>query len=150
MRDHPPSLEDSRKRLDQDITLILICNRRDNIESTDMLLKSLGNVLASISSRIRDVRGCILGHQCLLTKLEKMSTNNPDKNKYAYALSSVKAYLYMGKSWCLTHSPGTMKYARSYQWGGVRKHTSRMGSICPYQVNPMRGFLHHLMSFRQM
>ena len=62
--------------------------------------KMLPNLLSKISGYISRIRNMEIGHRKLLTRLEKLHVNNPDKSKdYEFGMDSVKAYIFITVDW---------------------------------------------------
>ena len=76
-----PNLEDAKKKRDADLKFVDEIDENITEGLCDKGLKMLPNLLLKISGYISRIRNIEIGYRKLLTRLEKLHVNNPEKSK---------------------------------------------------------------------
>ena len=93
-------MEDAKKKRDADLKLVDGIDENITEGLYDKGLKMLPNLLSKISGYISRIKHTDIGHRKLLTRLEKLHVNNPNKSKdYEFGMDSVKAYIFTTLDW---------------------------------------------------
>ena len=85
-------MEDAKKKRDADLKFVDEIDENITEGLCDKGLKMLPNLLSKISGYISRIRNTEIGQRKLLTRLEKLYLNNPDKSKdYEFGMDSAKS-----------------------------------------------------------